>query len=108
MARIPEVSHKEPKVVSLLDRVRPWLYLAGVFAGLLVFSRLLISPVSQEPDDWNDHFFYVQTLVSGEMFQVVSEDDLDYFEFMESQYLDRILAEELDGFESELEDIANR
>lgn len=102
MARIPDASHKETKVVSLSDRIRPWLYLAAVFAGLLVLLRVFISPVSQGADDWDDTLY---SLVTGEELQIISEDDMEYLEFMENQYLNRIFAEEIDGFTDEIEDI---
>jgi len=100
MARIPETSRQEPKVVSLLDRIRPWMYMAGVFAGLLVFFRLFISPVPQETNDQQNNELYVQAIISGEIVQVVSEEDMEYLEFMENQYLDRLFAEEIDGFDA--------
>jgi len=96
MARIPETSRQEPKVVSLLERIRPWLYMAGVFAGLLVFFRLFLSPVSQETNAHNSEL-YVQAIVSGEILQVISEEDMEYLEFMENQSLDRLFVEEIDG-----------
>ena len=104
MARIPERSREEPKVVSLLDRIRPWLYLAGVFAGLFIFFKVFINPASPKADDQNSALF-VQVSVSGEMWQVISEDDMDYLEFMEDQYLDRLYAEEIDSFEDEIGEI---
>jgi len=103
MAQIPDPSHKETKVVSLLDRIRPWLYMAGVFAGLLVLFRIFISPVPQVADDQDDAVFYVQALVSGEILEVISEEDMEYLEFLENQYLDRFFADEIDGFADESE-----
>lgn len=101
MAQIPETSHKETNVVSLFDRVRPWLYLAGVFAGLLILFRVFINPVVQQAENRDDTALYVQALVSGELLQVVSEEDMEYLEFIENQYLDSLYAEEIDGFEDE-------
>jgi hypothetical protein len=85
-------------VVSLLDRIRPWLYLAGAVAGLLIMFRVFFSPVPQGTDDQHNEL-YVQAFISGEVLQVISEDDMDYLEFMGNQYLDRLFAEEIDGFE---------
>jgi hypothetical protein len=99
MARIPEVTYKETKVVSLRDRIRPWLYLAGVFAGLLICFRVFISPVSQDTNQPDEIALYLQALVSEERLQVISEDDLDYLEFMENQYTDRVFAEEIENMD---------
>jgi len=102
MAQIPEVSHKEAKVVSLRDRVRPWLYMAGAVAGLLLIFRVFFSPVWQKTDDHHNDL-YVQAIISGEMVQVVSEEDMDYLEFVANQYLDRMFVEEMDGLNDDIE-----
>ena len=99
MAGIPEVVHIEPKVVSIRDRIRPWLYLAGVFAGLLILFRVFIYPVSQDSNKSDNTPASLQALVSGDLLQVVSDDDLDYLEFIESQYIDREFAEEIDNMD---------
>ena len=98
MASIPEETYTA-KVVSLRDRIRPWLYLAGVFAGLLILARVFISPVLREANQSNEASSYLQALVSGEIALTISEDDLDYLEYIENQYLDRDFAEEIDYME---------
>ncbi len=102
MAQIPEVSHKEAKVVSLLDRVRPWLYMAGAVAGLLLIFRVFFGPVWQKTDNQHTEL-YVQAIVSGEMLHVISEEDMDYLEFVANQYLDRFVAEEMDVLNEDME-----
>ena len=45
MSQLPEREpEKEAKKVSLMDRVRPWLYMAAVFAGLGLFFKVLVGP----------------------------------------------------------------
>ncbi len=34
MSQLPEKQEERAKRISLMDRVRPWLYMAAVFAGL--------------------------------------------------------------------------
>ena len=42
MSQLPEREpEEEVKKVSLMDRVRPWLYMAAVFAGLGLFFKVL-------------------------------------------------------------------
>ena len=108
MAQIPEASHKEAKVVSLRDRIRPWLYSAAVFAGLLICLRIFIMPGAQKTEDRGETYLYVQALVSDELLQVVLEEDIEYLEFMENQYFDRIFAEEIDSFADEPDEIEDR
>ena len=38
MSQLPEKQEERAKRISLMDRVRPWLYMAAVFAGLGLFS----------------------------------------------------------------------
>ena len=96
MASIPEETYSTAKVVSLRDRVRPWLYLAGVFAGLLILFRVFLSPVLRETDQSNEASSYLQALVAGEIALTISEEDLEYLEYIEDQYLDRDFVEEID------------
>ena len=46
MSQLPkrEPEEEEVKKVSLMDRVRPWLYMAAVFAGLGLFFKVLVGP----------------------------------------------------------------
>ena len=40
MARLPECpQQKETKAVSMADKIRPWLYLAASFIGLLLIFK---------------------------------------------------------------------
>jgi len=99
MAAIPEVPHVETKVISMRDRVRPWLYLAAVFAGLLLFFKVFITPVSQDPLQLDNATSSLQAFILGDFLQDISDDDLDYLEFIENQYLDREFAEEIDNMD---------
>ena len=39
MSQLPEKPEERAKRISLMDRVRPWLYMAAVFAGLGLFFK---------------------------------------------------------------------
>ena len=49
MNQIPEKrpQAEEPLVISWADRVRPWLYLAAVFAGLGIFFKTIVGVMPQ-------------------------------------------------------------
>jgi len=96
MVAIPEESFKATKVISLRDRVRPWMYLAAAFAGLLIILQIFIKPVSRDIDQ-PDNASVLQAFVSDELLQIISDDDLEYLEFIENQYLDREFAEAFDN-----------
>ena len=99
MAKIPEETYREAKIISLRDRIRPWLYLAGVFAGLLILFKVFINPVTQDTYPSDNDSSYLQALVIDDLFQVISDDDLDYLEFIENQYISREFAEGIDNMD---------
>jgi len=99
MAGIPEATHIETKVVSMRDRIRPWLYLAATFAGLLIFFKVFINPISRDTDQSDDASSYLQAFVLDDFLPDMTDDDLDYLEFLENQYFDREFAEEIDNMD---------
>lgn len=94
MSQLPERSpEKEAKRVSLMDRVRPWIYLAAVFAGLGLFFNILVGP--RDSTDQMDSLL-VQTDVSPSVVSALqAAEDEEYLEYLEEQYTGYILAEEL-------------
>ena len=82
MSQLPEREpEEEVKKVSLMDRVRPWLYMAAVFAGLgLFFTDSLLVKTEVSPAS-------VSALQAAE--------DEEYLEYLEEQYAGYILAEEI-------------
>ena len=99
MARIPKETHIDTKIVSMRNRIRPWLYIAAAFAGLLIFLKVFINPVSSDTDQSNNASSDLQALVSGDILQNISDDDWEYLEFIENQCLDRDFAEEIDNMD---------
>ena len=99
MAGIPEATHIETKVVSMHDRIRPWLYLAATFAGLLIFFKVFINPGSRDTEQSDNASSYLQAFVLDDFLPDMTDDDLDYLEFLENQYFDREFAEEIDNMD---------
>jgi hypothetical protein len=98
MSRLPkEQPYVKLKRITMMDHIRPWLYLAAVFAGLGLFINLLV----RKGDSGNNMVvdsLLVQTTISQEVFYgIQEEEDADYLEFIESQYVGYILAEEIEG-----------
>ncbi|MDR0795914.1 MAG: hypothetical protein LBE79_07700 [Tannerella sp.] len=98
MSRIPDLTYKETKVISLRDRIRPWMYVAAVFAGLLICFRVFLFP-AQQTGQAVDSNLLLQTLVSDELMFPISDDDLDFLDYLENQYVNIELAEEIDNME---------
>ena len=100
MNQIPEKrpQAEEPLVISWADRVRPWLYLAAVFAGLGIFFKTIVGVMPQTEED----SLLVQSerpLVSPDEIQDEQEEDLEYLEYIEMKYSDDLIANELNGDE---------
>ena len=102
MNQIPEKrpQAEEPLVISWADRVRPWLYLAAVFAGLGIFFKTIVGVMPQTEN--KEDSLRVQSerpLVSPDEIQDEQEEDLEYLEYIEMKYSDDLIANELNGDE---------
>ena len=94
MSQLPEREpEKEAKKVSLMDRVRPWLYMAAVFAGLGLFFKVLVGP---EDKAAKTDSLLVKTEVSpASVSALQAVEDEESLEYLEEQYAGYILAEEI-------------
>lgn len=102
MNQIPEKrpQAEEPLVISWADRVRPWLYLAAVFAGLGIFFKTIVGVMPQTENE--EDSLLVQSerpLVSPDEIEAEQEEDLEYLEYIEMKYSDDLIANELNGDE---------
>ena len=94
MSQLPEREpEKEAKKVSLMDRVRPWLYMAAGFAGLGLVFKVLVGP---EDKAAKTDSLLVKTEVSpASVSALQAVEDEEYLEYLEEQYAGYILAEEI-------------
>ncbi|MDR0750445.1 MAG: hypothetical protein LBF62_12880 [Tannerellaceae bacterium] len=83
MNRLPEKKYEQPKRVTMMEHLRPWFYMAAVFAGLGLFFKAIIG------------FGDPSAILSARQAEV----DEDYLEYVESQYASYILAEEMEIYE---------
>lgn len=97
MAQLPEQEpiEKEPETVSLWERVRPILYLAAMFVGLGLFFKV-IAPDEEAAGD--SQFLLVKADAEANALanQEYNEDEA-YMEFLEEQYLDEMLLEDIEN-----------
>lgn len=97
MAQLPEQEpiEKEPETVSLWERVRPILYLAAMFVGLGLFFKV-IAPDEEAAGD--SLFLLVKADAEANALanQEYNEDEA-YMEFLEEQYLDEMLLEDIEN-----------
>lgn len=94
MSRISEQApRKAAKQISLLDRIRPWLYMAAVFAGLGLFFKVIVGP--EQKKEGSDALLVNTEVPSGTLTAMQAVDDDEYLEFLEDRYASYILAEEI-------------
>ena len=98
MSQLPEKTpEKKAKKISLMDHVRPWLYMAAVFAGLGLFFKVLVGP---EDKAAKTDSLLVKTEVSpASVSALQAADDEEYLEYLEERYTGYILAEEIGEIE---------
>ena len=98
MARLPECpQQKETKVVSMADKIRPWLYWAASFIGLLLIFKGI-----QEGGMQKEHTvdpLLVETEAPESSLNAISEEDQEFLEYLEAQYADELFLEEVEAME---------
>jgi hypothetical protein len=97
-SHLPEKPRREARRVSLYDRVRPWLYLAAVFAGLVFLFRTLVRPQGEEDEIRDEPPFYVQT-TPGATGTAFPEEDGEYLEYLELGFYNNVLSEVMENME---------
>lgn len=97
MNQLPEKPQVETKKVSMVDRLRPWLYMAAVFAGLGLFFKAIVGfDGEKSPSDT----LLVQSTGASETKAAIQEaENEEYLEYLETQYTDYLLAEELGNYD---------
>jgi len=100
MEQLPEETYVDPPLrVTLFGRVRPWLYMAAVFAGLGLFFNLLVDKGDNETTAAPDSLIVQTTVPDDRDLFIQDGEDEDYMEYLEAQYVGYVLAEEIGNFE---------
>lgn len=95
MSQLPEKPQEKEKRISLMDRVRPWLYMAAVFVGLGLFFKAIVFVNTPDPNSVPDSLLVRTEAPVDSSIAFQTEEDLEYLEFIEDQYTNYLLAEEL-------------
>ena len=92
----PQIEHPD---VSLMDKIRPILYLAAMFAGLGLFFKAIVY-FDNNPN--NEAIASDTLLVSTELpeetqftLQETYDEDEEYLAYIENQYANALMQEEL-------------
>ncbi|MDR2470049.1 MAG: hypothetical protein LBD27_06170 [Tannerella sp.] len=92
MNSLPEEPQGETRVISLYDRVRPWLYLAAVFVGLFFLLKIVVRVPDKDAPVNNS--LYVQ-IHSGAM----PEEDEEYLEYIENEFYKETFTQVMENIE---------
>ena len=98
MEGLPESPVEEAESVSLVERIRPWLYLAAVFAGMGLFFKAIIGVDSAREDTLSDTLLVRSEVPSASLEAIESEaaqEEADYLEYIEERYANYLLRESL-------------
>ena len=98
MESLPEPPVMEAESVSLVERIRPWLYLAAVFAGMGLFFKAIIGVDSEREDTLSDTLLVRSEVPSASLEAIESEaaqEEADYLEYIEERYANYLLRESL-------------
>ncbi|WP_075556231.1 hypothetical protein [Parabacteroides timonensis] len=97
MSRLPEKPQVEVKKISMMDRMRPWLYMAAVFAGLGLFFKAIVGIDGDQSK--TDTLLVQSNDTSATISAIQDAENEEYLEYLEAQYTDYLLAEELGNYE---------
>ena len=98
MARLPECpQQKETKIVSMAEKMRPWLYLAASFIGLLLIFKGIQGERVQK--DHTADPLLVKMEAPEASLNAISEEDQEFLEYLEAQYADELFLEEVEAME---------
>ncbi|MCD8044049.1 MAG: hypothetical protein LUH10_13405 [Tannerellaceae bacterium] len=97
MDSLPEKVVPEATKVSLMDRMRPWMYMAAMFAGLGLFFRFFVTTPERETPAGS--VYAVSDIPANNFREMMEQENEDYLEFIESQYEGVLLAEEWKYFD---------
>jgi hypothetical protein len=99
MSQLPEKPREEAKTISLFERIRPWLYMAAVFVGLIFLFKLFDRPRVMEENRLHDKSLFVQAGSSAVRAVALSDEDRDYLEYLENNYYNDAFTEAIENVE---------
>lgn len=87
MSRLPEKRAEETKKISFSERVKPWLYMAAAFVGILILFNVF-NLFTETPDGQGDTSVKTVSSVSRSG-DTVSDEDAEFLEYIEDMYTDK-------------------
>ena len=88
MNQLPEKQVERPTVISLYDRVKPWLYMAAAFAGLVFLFRFIdTSAINSSGKQSQESAAVVLPYTPSE-----EEENDEFMEYIEEEYANKFIA----------------
>jgi hypothetical protein len=80
MSKLPDRPVEQPKVISLWERVQPWIYMAAMFAGI----ALIINLFADKPDDRQER----ESIYASNGLNLNSLNDIeDFYRYYEDELI---------------------
>lgn len=97
MSQLPDKPEEAEKRITRMERIRPWLYMAAVFAGMGLFFKAIVGPIPSSENNLSDSLLVHTEVPAASVVALnsMTDDDEEYLEYIEAQYMDYMLAEEL-------------
>ena len=84
MRRLPEKTVHETKIISFYDRIKPWLYMAAMFVGIIVLFNIYHNNSEIQKEKSNDVLSSANVKADVE-----DNDDAAFLDYMEELYVDK-------------------
>ncbi|OAV73328.1 hypothetical protein Barb6_00335 [Bacteroidales bacterium Barb6] len=96
MDSLPEKPRQTETPVRPIDRIRPWLYLAAVFTGLLLFFRVIadMTGTDNTPSPTDSLLVSLPEAQDTALYEDAYSEEEEYLDYLETEYATYILTEE--------------
>jgi hypothetical protein len=97
MSLLPEKKIEEPKVISIYDRVKPWLYMAAAFVGIILLFNVLNKTAGTSPENKGTLAGTVLT-ASPSGSESEADENAEFLKYIEDMYVDKYALSYIDDF----------
>ena len=92
----PSADASQPPTVSLMEKVKPLIYLAAAFLGMVLLFKGLSA--LRPADRTTEQPLYVQHATTPSP-TVLTDDEADFLDYLEAQYADLFFSDDINEWE---------
>jgi hypothetical protein len=97
MSKLPERPVENPKVISLWEKVKPWIYMAAMFAGIALMLNLFVGKPANRQD--------TASAYASEGLNLNSSNDIeDFYRYYEDELTKIVYDDRMADFFSDVDD----